>query len=71
MLVHLQQNTSCDYLDDLSALPITNCAIPNVMQALIDDSTFCGLALDEDNQDDLSADRIKNWVAQISSEMEG
>ena len=39
------------------------------MQALLDDSTFCGLALDEDNQDDLSAGRIKNWVAQISSEM--
>ena len=40
------------------------------VQALLDDGTFCGLALDEDNQDDLSADRIKNWVAQISKEME-
>ena len=39
------------------------------MQALLDDNTFCGLALDEDNQDDLSADRIKLWVAQISEEM--
>ena len=39
------------------------------MQALLNDGTFCGLALDEDNQDDLSAGRIKNWVAQISSEM--
>ncbi len=39
------------------------------MQALLDDNTFCGLALDEDNQDDLSADRVKKWVAQISKEM--
>lgn len=39
------------------------------VQALLDDNTFCGLALDEDNQDDLSADRIKTWVAQISKEM--
>ena len=39
------------------------------VQALLDDSTFCGLALDEDNQDELSADRIKTWVAQISKEM--
>ena len=39
------------------------------LQALIDDGTFCGLALDEDNQDDMSADRIKNWVAQLKKEM--
>ena len=39
------------------------------MQALLDDKTFCGLPLDEDNQDDLSAGRIKKWVAQISKEM--
>ncbi|MGE4509488.1 MAG: flavodoxin [Sulfurimonadaceae bacterium] len=29
------------------------------------DGMFVGLALDENNQDDLSADRIKEWVAQI------
>ena len=39
------------------------------VQALLDDNTFCGLALDEDNQDDLSADRVQKWVAQISKEM--
>ncbi|DBB17496.1 hypothetical protein WJX82_011312 [Trebouxia sp. C0006] len=38
-------------------------------KALLDDNTFCGLALDEDNQDDLSADRVQKWVAQISKEM--
>lgn len=38
-------------------------------KALIDDGTFCGLALDEDNQDDMSADRIKKWVAQLKKEM--
>ena len=40
-----------------------------VVQALLDDGTFCGLPLDEDNQDDMSADRIKKWVAQLKSEM--
>lgn len=39
------------------------------LQALLDDGTFCGLPLDEDNQDDMSADRIKKWVAQIKTEM--
>ena len=43
--------------------------LPFILQALLDDSTFCGLALDEDNQDDLSADRIKKWVAQIKKEI--
>ena len=39
------------------------------LQALLDDKTFCGLVLDEDNQDDLSADHIKKWIAQISREI--
>lgn len=38
-------------------------------KALLDDGTFCGLPLDEDNQDDMSADRIKKWVEQLKSEM--
>ncbi|MGK7955183.1 MAG: flavodoxin, partial [Crocosphaera sp.] len=29
---------------------------------------FVGLALDEDNESDLTEDRIKTWVAQIKSE---
>ena len=29
------------------------------------DGKFVGLVLDEDNQDDQTADRIKNWVASI------
>lgn len=33
-------------------------------QAIID-GKFIGLALDEDNQDDLTDERIKNWVAMI------
>ena len=39
------------------------------LQALLDDNTFCGLPLDEDNQDDLSADRIKGWVSQLKKEI--
>lgn len=31
------------------------------------DGMFVGLALDEDNQDDLTDSRIQNWVAQIKS----
>ncbi len=37
-------------------------------RALIDDQ-FCGLALDEDNQDELSEARIKGWVAQVKPEL--
>lgn len=29
---------------------------------------FCGLALDEDNQPELTEERVKKWVAQIKSE---
>lgn len=33
------------------------------------DGKFVGLALDEDNQSDLSDDRIKAWVAQLKQEL--
>lgn len=36
--------------------------------ALADDSTFYGLALDEDNQQELTEDRLKKWVIQIKHE---
>lgn len=29
---------------------------------------FCGLACDEDNQSDLSEQRVKNWINQLKSE---
>ncbi|MBW4555828.1 MAG: flavodoxin FldA [Trichormus sp. ATA11-4-KO1] len=29
---------------------------------------FCGLALDEDNQSDLTDERVKTWVAQLKTE---
>ena len=32
------------------------------------DGVFVGLPIDEDNQDDLTDERIKNWVAQLKSE---
>ena len=34
----------------------------------VKDGKFVGLALDEDNESDLSEDRIKTWVAQIKTE---
>merc|ERR1711862_309001 len=29
---------------------------------------FLGMPCDQDNEDDMSADRVKNWVAQLKSE---
>ncbi len=37
--------------------------------ALDDDGMFCGLAIDVDNQEDLTEERIKKWVAQIKEEL--
>lgn len=39
------------------------------LQALIDDATFCGLPLDEDNEDDKTLERVKAWVGQLKGEM--
>ncbi len=33
------------------------------------DGKFVGLALDEDNQSDMSADRIQRWTAQLKQEL--
>ena len=33
------------------------------------DGKFCGLALDEDNQSDLTEERIQAWTAQIKSDL--
>ena len=37
-------------------------------KALVDDDTFYGLALDEDNQDELTEERLEKWVDQIKEE---
>ena len=37
-------------------------------KALIDDDLFYGLALDEDNQSELTSDRLDQWVGQIKNE---
>jgi flavodoxin I len=34
----------------------------------VKDGKFVGLALDEDNQSDLTDERVKTWVAQLKSE---
>ena len=33
------------------------------------DGHFCGLALDEDNQDELSDERIQKWASQVKAEL--
>ena len=38
--------------------------------ALADDSTLYGLALDEDNQPELTEERLKKWVIQIKNEFQ-
>jgi flavodoxin I len=38
------------------------------LQALLDEGLFCGLALDEDNEDDKTAGRVKAWVKQLKGE---
>lgn len=38
-------------------------------KALVDDSTFIGLTLDEDRQPDLTEDRIKTWLEQLKREL--
>ncbi len=37
-------------------------------QAIID-GKFCGLAIDEDNQSELTEQRVENWVAQLRQEL--
>ena len=37
-------------------------------KALKDENTFWGLCLDEDNQDELTEERLKNWVKQLKQE---
>jgi flavodoxin I len=39
------------------------------MQAELEAGTFCGLALDEDNQGELTDDRVAAWTAQVLQEM--
>lgn len=39
------------------------------MQAELEPGTFCGLALDEDNQGELTDDRVAAWTAQVLQEM--
>jgi len=38
-------------------------------KALLDEETFYGLALDEDNQPELTNERLDKWIAQLQSEL--
>ena len=37
-------------------------------KSLVDDNTFYGLCLDEDNQGELTQDRLENWINKIKEE---
>ncbi|EIE22982.1 flavodoxin IsiB [Coccomyxa subellipsoidea C-169] len=37
-------------------------------KALLGDGSFCGLPLDQDNEDDKTEERIEGWVAQLKNE---
>ena len=39
-------------------------------RGLINEETFYGLALDEDNESELTEDRINGWIAKIKEELE-
>ena len=39
-------------------------------KVLIDENTFWGLPLDEDNQSDLTQERVTNWLQQVKSDYE-
>ncbi|KAK9834643.1 hypothetical protein WJX74_006535 [Apatococcus lobatus] len=37
-------------------------------KAILGDGKFCGLALDQDNEDDLTEERVKTWAKQLKGE---
>ena len=39
-------------------------------EALNDDGLFCGLPIDEDNEPELSEDRLKRWILQLQADFE-
>ena len=38
-------------------------------KALVDKDHFFGLAIDEDNEDEMTFDRVRTWVEQLSNEV--
>ena len=41
-----------------------------IPKALADDNTFYGLCIDQDNQEELTEDRVTNWVKKVKKELE-
>ena len=39
-------------------------------EALNDDGLFCGLHIDEDNEEELTAERLENWISILKSDFE-
>ena len=39
-------------------------------EALNDEGVFCGLPIDEDNEDDLTTERLENWISILQADFE-
>jgi flavodoxin I len=39
-------------------------------EAVNDDGLFCGLPIDEDNEEELTAERLENWISILKSDFE-
>ncbi len=39
-------------------------------KVLVDDKTFYGLCIDQDNQEELTEDRVNKWVEKVKKELE-
>ncbi len=49
---------------------LANCGLSfEASKGLADDDHFVGLAIDEDRQPELTAERVEKWVKQISEEL--
>ena len=41
-----------------------------IPKALLDENTFYGLCIDQDNQEELTESRVSNWVEKVKKELE-
>ena len=58
-------------LDGYDAFTSSRCLIPHLNEITKpgDGMKFCGLPVDEDSEGELTEERVKNWCAQLKSEM--
>ena len=41
-----------------------------IPKALLDEKTFYGLCIDQDNQEELTEERVSKWVEKVKKELE-